>query len=286
MVNKAMLAWLLCLPSLAYADVGRVISLRGEASITRGTTGSYERIALERGTTVEQGDQIRTDADAAVRIVFSDRSLLNIGPNASVVIQDYTVAKSERRRRVGIKLWAGRAWARVTTWFGSGDSRFEVKTPNAVAGVRGTEFAVNVDPEGETTVTVFEGAVEVGPLDPSAQLAMLSPGQRGRVKTDGTTQTESVPNGELQRDRQRSQRSGGLDPKTRSQRVQNAVDGVNRPEGSTRPDRPDSRPNRAPLPGSDGPGDGAPPDLVTPPPLDLDPATGESRVRGRVEFRE
>ncbi|MEO0459433.1 MAG: FecR domain-containing protein [Myxococcota bacterium] len=283
-MNKTILACLLCLPSLAYAEVGRVISLRGEASVTRGTTGSHQRAALERGASVEQGDQIRTGADSAIRIVFSDRSLLNIGPNASVVIQDYTVAKSERRRRVGIKLWAGRAWARVTTWFGSGENRFEVKTPNAVAGVRGTEFAVNVDPDGETTVTVFEGAVEVGPLDPSAQLAMLSPGQRGRVKPDGTTQTESVPSGELQRDRQSSQRSGGLDPKSRSQRVQNAVEGVNRPQGSTGPDGPDSRPDRAPA--TDGPGDGAPPDMVTPPPLDLDPATGESRVRGRVEFRE
>jgi hypothetical protein len=41
------------------------------------------------------------------------------------------------------------------------DSKFQVKTQNAVAGVRGTIFRVNVDKDEATVVKVYNGAVAV-----------------------------------------------------------------------------------------------------------------------------
>ena len=43
----------------------------------------------------------------------------------------------------------------------SKDSSFEIQTPTAVAGVRGTEFSVAVGKDGASTTVVYEGTVEV-----------------------------------------------------------------------------------------------------------------------------
>ena len=53
-----------------------------------------------------------------------------------------------------------KAWAKVSKMVGS-EARFEVKTENAVAGVRGTVFRVNVEEDAATVVKVYEGAVVV-----------------------------------------------------------------------------------------------------------------------------
>lgn len=42
-----------------------------------------------------------------------------------------------------------------------------VATPGALLAVRGTNYAVQVDPSGEATIAVFSGTVEVIPWDPS-----------------------------------------------------------------------------------------------------------------------
>jgi hypothetical protein len=49
----------------------------------------------------------------------------------------------------------------ASRWSFGTTSRFEIRTPAAVAGVRGTEFIVAVDEAGKSEVHVIEGLVEV-----------------------------------------------------------------------------------------------------------------------------
>ncbi|MDJ0702053.1 MAG: FecR family protein [Leptolyngbyaceae cyanobacterium MO_188.B28] len=44
--------------------------------------------------------------------------------------------------------------------FSHPNSRLEIQTPSGIAGVRGTEFGVSVDPTGKTGIATLEGAVE------------------------------------------------------------------------------------------------------------------------------
>lgn len=62
---------------------------------------------------------------------------------------------------VVFRLLAGKAWARVAK---NKLRRFEIRTPLAVAAVRGTEFTVEINEDGETVTQVIEGAVGVTPL--------------------------------------------------------------------------------------------------------------------------
>jgi len=58
-----------------------------------------------------------------------------------------------------IEVTTGRIWASVEKL--KPGSKFEVKTPSAVATVRGTAFEISVAPDGTTTVKTTEGEVLV-----------------------------------------------------------------------------------------------------------------------------
>jgi hypothetical protein len=82
------------------------------------------------------------------------------------------------------KLTAGKMWASVTKAVG-GESRFAVRTENAVAGVRGTTFRVNAEEDGSTLVKVYEGAVAVSnaPI-----MEKQKAGQKGPIDFEGRKQ--------------------------------------------------------------------------------------------------
>ncbi|MEL6548154.1 MAG: hypothetical protein AAFQ82_26240, partial [Myxococcota bacterium] len=70
---KALVSALLVATALGWSqvaaaqDVGRVISMRGEATVTRAQdSGRYERTELARGMRVREGDQIRTRRDGSL----------------------------------------------------------------------------------------------------------------------------------------------------------------------------------------------------------------------------
>lgn len=161
-MSALLLRWSLGLvllaPALAAAatptPVGRVLSAHGSASL-KGDRGGVE---LTRGVRVYASDLIQTGADSAVRLMLNDKSVIDIGANTELSLESLEVA--DKVRRESLRLIVGRVWARVTALFGAGP-RFEIETENAVAGVRGTEFIVEVTPDGKTTVSVIDGSVEL-----------------------------------------------------------------------------------------------------------------------------
>jgi len=68
---------------------------------------------------------------------------LRLGPDSKLRLKEATLSpKKKKVKKFSARLMVGRMWASVTKLFGK-ESRFEVETPNAVAGVRGTVFAVD-----------------------------------------------------------------------------------------------------------------------------------------------
>ncbi|MFQ6096537.1 MAG: FecR domain-containing protein, partial [Armatimonadota bacterium] len=98
------------------------------------------------------GDGVRTAANGKVELHLSDGSLLRLAENTQVRL----TSDGENR---GLFVSAGRIWARIMRALGR--SKFEVTTPAAVAGVRGTILRVAVDESGAAEFAVDEGEVEV-----------------------------------------------------------------------------------------------------------------------------
>lgn len=135
---------------------GQVTFVSGEATRTAG--GRSEKLAL--GAPVFVGDVIETQGRTRLELTLRDQSVVRFGPRSRVVLGAAVFGRSVEDRKVAARLVAGEVWAKVAKAVG-GDSRFEVQTANAVAGVRGTTFRVNARTDRSVVVKVYGGTVAV-----------------------------------------------------------------------------------------------------------------------------
>jgi hypothetical protein len=140
----------------APAPAGTVTFLAGQAS--RIAAGKPQPLAV--GASVFAGDVIETQKRTRLEIKLTDASVLRLGPAARVDLSSASFGRSVEDRQVSAKLQVGNVWAKVAKTVG-GESRFEVKTENAVAGVRGTTFRVDAAQDRSVVVKVYAGTVAV-----------------------------------------------------------------------------------------------------------------------------
>jgi hypothetical protein len=135
---------------------GSVTFLAGDA--TRGAGGKVEPLAV--GKPVFQGDVLETRKRTRLEVKLADGSVLRLGPGSKAEVQAAAFGKSVEDRKVSAKLLVGKVWANVAKAVG-GEQRFEVRTENAVAGVRGTTFRVDAATDRSVVVKVYSGTVSV-----------------------------------------------------------------------------------------------------------------------------
>jgi hypothetical protein len=158
-------------------SAGSITFLDGDAS--RVASGRPTR--LKAGSIIYQGDVIETARRTRVELTLVDLSVLRLGPLSKVELAAAAFGKGADDRKVSAKLRVGNVWASVTKALG-GEARFEVKTENAVAGVRGTTFRVDASTDKSVVVKVYSGTVAVaaGPL-PRPEHAAPAGGARQQV---------------------------------------------------------------------------------------------------------
>lgn len=156
------LAWTLGSVEAASRDVsiGKASYVEGQLLRARSEPKSFGRIM--QGAKLFEGDTIKTKTNSRCEVKLRDGSMLRLGADSQLQLKDLDFDRQNPRRqkKVRTKLFFGRVWASVTSLFGR-QSSFEVETPNAVAGVRGTRFAATTSNGGDTTVRVYSGKVLV-----------------------------------------------------------------------------------------------------------------------------
>lgn len=115
--------------------------------------GEKEWKEVELDQCVKIGDKVRTKEDGSASIDYGDDAEVRINALTVMEVSNENNAATPNQGLVT----AGEAWANVT----KKNSRFTIKTPTAVAGVRGTEFDVTVDEEGNSDVNVLDGEVSI-----------------------------------------------------------------------------------------------------------------------------
>ncbi|MBT0664457.1 FecR domain-containing protein [Geobacter pelophilus] len=140
----------------AAESIGRFSIIEGSVDLMRG--GALPAVPVKTGDQVQTGDFIRTKSNARAEVTFNDGNILKIAQRSRVDVAEYRSAGSGDSRKFNLP--RGKVQA-VVTKGGTGEnkgSRFEIRTPNAVAGVRGTDFFVFHD-RNVTGVLVKEGSV-------------------------------------------------------------------------------------------------------------------------------
>ena len=147
-------AWLLgASPAEAAVTVSH---LEGSARVSHGKKAFKP---LRKGAKVARGDRIKTANKTRLELSFQDGSRVRVGPGSDFILEDAQFT-GRRRDAVSISLRLGRLWANVARAT-QGLSKFEVRTQNSVAGVRGTSFAVFAAADLSAIVRVYAGSVGV-----------------------------------------------------------------------------------------------------------------------------
>ncbi|MFT4569348.1 MAG: hypothetical protein ACI8TX_000148 [Hyphomicrobiaceae bacterium] len=163
----------------AYADqvVGSVTGTEGSAELSRGEVSRPARI--QDG--IQPLDIVRTGPRGRIGIVFLDETVLNLG-NATTLVVDQTVYDPDAHQSV-FELLKGTVRALVSEHYSDPLALFQIKTPNSVTGVRGTDFVVSYDEStGTTDVSCLGGTVVVhSTRDLASNSAHCSAGRFTRV---------------------------------------------------------------------------------------------------------
>lgn len=108
---------------------------------------------VQKGDILFNGDLLETGSNSFAAIQFNDNnSLVKLFPNSSLKIE---AKKDYDKLNKKCKLAAGKIWARISK--DKGD--FEIETSTTVVSVKGTEFLVAFQSNGDTDIYTFKGNV-------------------------------------------------------------------------------------------------------------------------------
>lgn len=161
--------------AMAAEAVGKFKHVEGKVDILR--EGAFPAITVKAQDQVYPRDIIRTKSASKAEIIFKDNTVLQIAQRSRIDISEYYTGDTGKSV---IKLSRGQVKAVVDKnvtkriSLAPDANRFEIQTPNAVAGVRGTEFHVAYD-RNVTTVLLKEGNVCVFNLKAQENLVCLPP---------------------------------------------------------------------------------------------------------------
>ncbi|MCP4667650.1 MAG: hypothetical protein GY849_14945, partial [Deltaproteobacteria bacterium] len=141
--------------------------LGGEVSIQKPDEEIW--LPVEKDMPLEESDRIKTGAGSFVEILIDDGSLLRVEENSEIVLTGLSADFETKWMQAAIFLRIGRLLSNITQFVDS-RSRFHVRTPTTVTGVRGTEFIVETTDAQETEVGVFDGQVFVGGIGEQGNL--------------------------------------------------------------------------------------------------------------------
>jgi ferric-dicitrate binding protein FerR (iron transport regulator) len=136
------------------APAGKITYMKGTVEAFSG--GAWAK--LKKGNSVYGGQMIRTLKKSRVEIVLADKSVIRLGSKSKVKLKEALFKAGTTQ--FSAKMFRGKAYAMASKLVG-GDSKFEVTTANAVAGVRGTTFRIDAKRDKSTVVRVYTGAVAV-----------------------------------------------------------------------------------------------------------------------------
>lgn len=140
---------------------------------------------LAAGSQVAEGSRVLTGADGYVTLRLADGSLLRVQAASETELAQARAlgVQAQGGHRTLLALLRGRIEVLVTQVTG-GAPRFEVRTPQAVVGVRGTEFRVSTA-DGVTLSEVLDGRVAVGAASAAATQREQAVAAGFGVRSDG-----------------------------------------------------------------------------------------------------
>lgn len=180
-MRRLLLVFCLLLTALGASAQSPPPGLAGKVELVEGEVTVYDQAKQPRrvavGDGIFEGEGIVTGRDGELHLDMEDGGFIAVRPNTKMTIAAYRAEGGDGDRSV-FSLLAG-TFRSVTGWIGKFNPRsYQVRTPTATIGVRGTDHEPLVIPEGSvegepgsydkvnvgaTTLRTRHGSVEVKP---------------------------------------------------------------------------------------------------------------------------
>ena len=137
------LVMMILLPCLALGEelpIGKAKTSKGSVFVIR----EGKQIAVSVGEKLFQNDRIRTGAASSVGIIFEDNTVLSLGANSEIVIDEYVFTPEKGVFSMITRMLRGTA-SYISGIIGrQSPESVRFQTPDATIGIRGTQFLVKV----------------------------------------------------------------------------------------------------------------------------------------------
>lgn len=126
---------------------------------------------VTKGAVLKPGQDIGTGKSGQVTLKLADGSTLTLKPGSAMTVEQSASNPLSKNPDAVFNLKQGRIESEVAKR--TGGARFEIRTPVAVAAVRGTKFRVTAAEDGKfMTSEVIEGRVEVADTAKRGQVSL------------------------------------------------------------------------------------------------------------------
>ena len=123
------------------AEIGQIKVAKGQVDVER----KGQTIPAKVGMRLETADVLRTGPEGSVGITMADNSLLSAGPNSILSLDRFDYDATTNQGRFDTQLQKGSLSVVSGRMAKQSPDAMTVRTPSAILGVRGTEFAVFAD---------------------------------------------------------------------------------------------------------------------------------------------
>lgn len=132
-------------------EAGQVKVAKGTANVQRGG----QVLPATPGFKVQTGDVLVTGADGSMGVTFIDNSLISTGPNSVFSVDKYLFDPTTHAGQFDGTLKKGTLAGISGKMVKAMPESMRIATPSSIMGVRGTEFAVQVEGTDSQTPVII-----------------------------------------------------------------------------------------------------------------------------------
>lgn len=141
----------------AQSQTGMFMVVKGDVKVT--SIGKAPAL-VKVGSKVSVGDIVETGKDSRAKITMIDRNIIQILPESRLEISKYISDAKKGVKDIELSLHQGKVRNDVNDVYDGEKTKFQIKTPTAVAGVRGTQFVTSYNASTrKTDIITLQGKV-------------------------------------------------------------------------------------------------------------------------------
>ncbi len=157
-------------PPLSVKTTGgeaRITALRGNAEAVCPEQSEVRR--LKRNDLISVGCTVTTGEKSHLELLLPDQSIVRFSEKTQFKLINAKTSE-DGKRSISISIGIGKIWMNIRKALLGADEKFEISCHNAVAGVRGTVYRMDVETDQSARVKVYQGEVKVSAA-PKAEAA-------------------------------------------------------------------------------------------------------------------